>query len=219
VVAGRSRAGDAASAGRRTPQQQRRRAFTVGLALLAVTVGIVGLVPEPDASADDTEVVMSAPPPTTAPATTTTTAAQPATEAPTTTEASTTTEAPTTTTEPSTTTIATTATTAPTTTTSAPPPPEPRVVAGAPTVGGDDAAFLACLRARESGGDYQAVSSTGLYFGAYQFMIPTWDSTASHAGRADLVGVRPDRASPADQDSMALALYRWQGKAPWNGAC
>ena len=31
--------------------------------------------------------------------------------------------------------------------------------------------------------------------------------------------VQPSQASPADQDAMALALYNWQGKAPWGGYC
>jgi hypothetical protein len=47
----------------------------------------------------------------------------------------------------------------------------------------------------------------------------TWDSTARHAGRHDLVGLAPNLASPADQDQLALTLYRWLGKAPWGGAC
>jgi hypothetical protein len=78
---------------------------------------------------------------------------------------------------------------------------------------------LACVRRRESGGNYSVVSSNGQWFGAYQMTRGTWDSTARHAGRPDLVGVPPNLASPADQDALALDLYRWQGKAPWGGAC
>ncbi len=190
----------------------------MGLALVAAAVGLAGLVPEPGAVADDTQVVMAAPPPSAAPPTTVAPPTTTATAAPTTTARPTTTQAPTTTVRPTTTT--TTAKPATTTTTTTPPAPAaPKVEAQVATPGGGDAEFLACLRRRESGGNYQAVSSTGLYFGAYQFMISTWDNTARHAGRGDLVGVRPDRAAPADQDAMALALYRWQGKAPWNGAC
>jgi hypothetical protein len=63
------------------------------------------------------------------------------------------------------------------------------------------------------------VSSNGQWYGAYQFARSTWDAIASQAGRHDLVGVAPNRASVADQDAMALALYRSQGKAPWGGAC
>jgi peptidoglycan hydrolase CwlO-like protein len=78
--------------------------------------------------------------------------------------------------------------------------------------------FLVCTRARESSGDYTAVSPSG-YYGAYQFLPSTWDLTAVHAGRSDLVGVLPSRASEYDQDEMAWALYQWQGKGPWGGRC
>ena len=109
------------------------------------------------------------------------------------------------------------------TTTTAPPAPAPEPVVATPPPGGgasaDELAFLACVRQRESGGNYSIVSSNGLYYGAYQFHRQTWDSTAANAGRPDLIGVPPNQASPADQDAMALALYRSQGKAPWGGYC
>ena len=78
--------------------------------------------------------------------------------------------------------------------------------------------FLACVRQRESHGIYTAVNPGG-YYGAYQFGPQTWNITASHAGRPDLIGVRPDHASPYDQDEIAWVLYQWQGKAPWGGHC
>ena len=78
--------------------------------------------------------------------------------------------------------------------------------------------FLVCTRARESGGRYDAVSPSG-YYGAYQFLPSTWDSTVIHAGRRDLVGELPSRASPFDQDETAWALYQWQGSGPWGGRC
>jgi hypothetical protein len=78
--------------------------------------------------------------------------------------------------------------------------------------------FLVCTRARESSGDYGAVSPSG-YYGAYQFLPSTWDLTAVHAGRPDLVGVLPSHASEYDQDEMAWALYQWQGNGPWGGRC
>jgi hypothetical protein len=99
-----------------------------------------------------------------------------------------------------------------------PPTTAPAPPVTAPPTSGSDAAFLACVRQRESGGNYSVVSSAG-YYGAYQFSIGTWNSTAAHAGRGDLVGVRPDHASPADQDAMALALLHWQGRGPWGGYC
>ena len=79
--------------------------------------------------------------------------------------------------------------------------------------------FLVCTRARESSGNYAAVSASGMYYGAYQFLPTTWDVTASHAGRLDLVGVLPSSAAPYDQDELAWALYLWQGNAPWGGRC
>jgi peptidoglycan hydrolase CwlO-like protein len=82
-----------------------------------------------------------------------------------------------------------------------------------------DQPFLVCTRARESNGNYGAVSSNGLYYGAYQFLPTTWDSVASHAGRLDLVGVLPTTASQSDQDEIAWDLYQWQGNAPWGGRC
>ena len=81
--------------------------------------------------------------------------------------------------------------------------------------------FLVCTRAHESdsSGGYRAVNPSGTYRGAYQFSRATWDSTARHAGRLDLVGVDPAAASPADQDELALHLYHWQGASPWLGRC
>ncbi|MFP4514154.1 MAG: transglycosylase family protein [Acidimicrobiales bacterium] len=83
------------------------------------------------------------------------------------------------------------------------------------SAGGPTAEQWHALRMCESSNNYQAVSGNGLYFGAYQFYPGTWDSTASHAGRSDLVGVRPDHAAPADQDAMAQALYQRRGSRPW----
>jgi hypothetical protein len=93
----------------------------------------------------------------------------------------------------------------------------PPVVAPGPSP--TAAQFLACVRQRESHGDYRAVSASGTFRGAYQFAQSSWDLTARHAGRTDLVGVLPDQASPADQDALALSLYLWQGTKPWGGAC
>jgi septal ring factor EnvC (AmiA/AmiB activator) len=79
--------------------------------------------------------------------------------------------------------------------------------------------FLVCTRGIESHGNYSVVSASGKYYGAYQFSPTTWDVTASHAGRPELIGVLPSRASVYDQDDLAWTLYQWQGKAPWNGRC
>jgi hypothetical protein len=82
-------------------------------------------------------------------------------------------------------------------------------------------AFLACTRRYESidAGGYDAVSPGGLYRGAYQFDQVTWNGTARHLRRFDLVGVRPDRAAPALQDLLAYTLYSWQGAGHWHGRC
>jgi hypothetical protein len=82
-----------------------------------------------------------------------------------------------------------------------------------------DDPFLACTRARESGGRYGAYNPAGPYYGAYQFLQATWNGAANHAGRTDLIGVPPSAASQYDQDDVAWALYQWQGKGPWGGAC
>jgi hypothetical protein len=100
---------------------------------------------------------------------------------------------------------------APTTTTAPPPPPPPPP---APT-SGPTAAQWAALRQCESSGNYSIVSANGLYYGAYQFGIETWDYTARRTGRADLVGVQPNLAAPADQDAMAVALWAQAGSSPW----
>ena len=79
--------------------------------------------------------------------------------------------------------------------------------------------FLVCTRGIESGGNYQAYNPAGPYMGAYQFLQSTWNSTANHAGRPALIGVRPDHATQYDQDDMAWVLYQWQGSGPWGGRC
>src|SRR5215207_4841849 len=110
-----------------------------------------------------------------------------------------------------------------TTTTTVPPPstpPPPPDYSGTPGVSPHhDDPFLSCVRQRESGGNYGAVNPSGPYLGAYQFLQSTWNVTATHAGRGDLVGVPANLASAYDQDEMAWALYQWQGKAPWGGSC
>ena len=77
--------------------------------------------------------------------------------------------------------------------------------------------FLQCIVQAESGGNYQAVSPNGLYRGAFQFSQSTWNFAAQAAGRPDLVGVPPNEASKADQDSLAVALYSLDGERPWLG--
>lgn len=89
-----------------------------------------------------------------------------------------------------------------------------------PAGGGNDSAlnpFLQCVVQAESGGNYGAVSPNGLYMGAFQFSQPTWNSAAQAAGRPDLIGVPPNLASKADQDTLAVVLYSLDGSQPWLG--
>jgi hypothetical protein len=79
--------------------------------------------------------------------------------------------------------------------------------------------FLACVRQTESGGDYGAVSPDGLYMGAFQFAQGTWNEAAQLAGLPQLVGVAPNTASPAEQDTLAITLYDADGEQPWVGDC
>jgi hypothetical protein len=72
---------------------------------------------------------------------------------------------------------------------------------------GDAATVLEQIARCESGGNPQAVSADGRYFGKYQFSRATWRAVG---GRGN-----PARASEAEQDRRALILYRREGTAPW----
>jgi hypothetical protein len=76
-----------------------------------------------------------------------------------------------------------------------------------PLVDDGQAEAWARLRDCESGGDYTAVSSDGLYRGAYQFSWSTW---ASVGGSGD-----PAEASPEEQDYRARVLYERSGRGQW----
>ena len=60
----------------------------------------------------------------------------------------------------------------------------------------------------ESGGDITAVSSNGRYFGKYQFSKATWKANGGK-------GSSPAEATEAEQDRIALKLYRAEGLDPW----
>jgi hypothetical protein len=77
--------------------------------------------------------------------------------------------------------------------------------------------FLRCVVQAESGGNYSDVSPNGLYMGAFQFSQPTWNTAAQAAGLPQLVGVPPNLASKAAQDTVAVALYALDGERPWLG--
>lgn len=63
------------------------------------------------------------------------------------------------------------------------------------------------LRWCESRGQYDIISSNGLWYGAYQFTISTWQAV----GGSGL----PSDASPAEQDMRAQRLYDTAGASPW----
>jgi resuscitation-promoting factor RpfB len=69
----------------------------------------------------------------------------------------------------------------------------------------------------ESGGNYGAVSPNGDYMGAFQFSQSTWNMAAQAAGLPFLVGVPPNQATKAEQDTVAVALYSLDGERPWLG--
>jgi hypothetical protein len=79
--------------------------------------------------------------------------------------------------------------------------------------------FLTCVVQAESSGNYGAVSPDGQYMGAFQFSQSTWNEAAQLAGDPSLVGVAPNTASQADQDTLAVALYGADGEQPWYDPC
>jgi hypothetical protein len=79
--------------------------------------------------------------------------------------------------------------------------------------------YLQCVVRVESGGNYGAVSPNGLYMGAFQFSQPTWNAAALAAGLPGLVGVPPNTASKAAQDTLAVTLYALDGQQPWVDGC
>lgn len=68
-------------------------------------------------------------------------------------------------------------------------------------------ASLAAIAECESGGDYQAVSASGRYRGAYQFDAQTHRSVGGDGNAAD--------DSPAEQDAAAERLMARRGTQPW----
>ena len=63
------------------------------------------------------------------------------------------------------------------------------------------------LRDCESTDNYQAISPSGRYRGAYQFDLPTWETVG---GAGD-----PALAPPLEQDARARELYAKRGHQPW----
>jgi hypothetical protein len=84
----------------------------------------------------------------------------------------------------------------------------------APTRDALDYDQLHRLRVCESTDNYQALSRAGLYRGAYQFDMRTWNDIASRHFPW-LNGVDPAIAEPYWQDAMARALFTERGRLPW----
>lgn len=87
-------------------------------------------------------------------------------------------------------------------------------VAQARSIGGLSDAQLERLRDCESSGNYNAVSSSGRYRGAYQFSQATWNNVAEKYFPA-YVGTDPASAPAHIQDGMARGLYLMAGKGQW----
>lgn len=86
--------------------------------------------------------------------------------------------------------------------------PRPAASPPVPGVGGDVASLnWAALARCESGGRVDAVSANGLYYGLYQFSLPTWRAV----GGAGL----PSQASATEQTARAQALYVRSGAGQW----
>ncbi len=86
-------------------------------------------------------------------------------------------------------------------------PAQERTLNQAVPFSGGGGGNLAAIRACESSGNYGAVSPDGLYRGAYQFDLPTWQSVG---GSGD-----PAAASSAEQDARASQLWSQRGSNPW----
>lgn len=83
---------------------------------------------------------------------------------------------------------------------------EPTVQVLPTRVVADDGSIWAALRECESGGDYSTNTGNG-YFGAYQFLLSTWQGLG-YSGY-------PHEASPAIQDQAARELQARSGWGQW----
>ncbi|MDQ6947268.1 MAG: transglycosylase family protein, partial [Actinomycetota bacterium] len=91
-------------------------------------------------------------------------------------------------------------------TVAAPHQPQPPAAALADTTGSPGGVW-ACIRRRESGGNYATNTGNG-YYGAYQFSESTWQSIGGTG--------YPNQASPAVQDAMAQRLQQRSGWGQWS---
>ena len=87
------------------------------------------------------------------------------------------------------------------------PAPAPARQSAPPPSGSSGGLNWAALAQCESGGNPNAVSPNGLYFGLYQFSISTWQSVGGSGNPTD--------ASSAEQTRRAQILYDRAGSSPW----
>ena len=75
--------------------------------------------------------------------------------------------------------------------------------------------FLACVRAHESGGNYQAKNPNSTASGAYQFLDSTWRTMSARAGHS---GWGSARSAPSwVQDAVAIYTVNSGWRSAWNG--
>ena len=87
-------------------------------------------------------------------------------------------------------------------------PAEPPSVVQSSTSGGSaGGSFGDCVRARESGGNYQVMNSSG-HYGAYQFAYGTW---VAYGGSPGAFG----NASPSQQDQVFANAVAQGGQSNW----
>ena len=75
--------------------------------------------------------------------------------------------------------------------------------------------FLACVRAHESGGNYQAKNPVSTASGAYQFLDSTWRTMSARAGHRGWGSAR--YAPPWVQDAVAVYTVNSGWRSAWNG--
>lgn len=80
--------------------------------------------------------------------------------------------------------------------------------------------FLVCTRAHESDTAGGYITNTGNgYYGAYQYLIGTWNWAAAHYGAPQYVGVLPSNVPGFWQDLVTWNYYLAGGNGPWGGRC
>lgn len=80
----------------------------------------------------------------------------------------------------------------------------------------DVTGVMACIRAHESGGNYQAVNTSSGAAGAYQLMPEYADDWAVRYGYPEWADDPVTAWPPAVQDAVALGLYRATDGRAWS---